>query len=430
MRTSGGRSWIFAAATGIGLGACGDSASRSAPSSPTDAGASDTGVAATDAAHSRPPPPVSPCPASDGGDDVGVWTDVSPPAFHDPSNMQTWAVAVHPLDGSVFAAAGNVTNGGKPPISTGVYKSSDCGASWAKVSTGAHGSDLATGDPWALLIDPAAPDTMYVDNGYGDDSTLFQSTNGGVDWQPLNIDPCGVTKPAFAQAVSIDPTNHLHLALTFHETCNATGTTTCGVPLPTTPMCLSQSADGGKTWSYVNGPTAAQGVTGWQEAASLQALGANTYLLLTPNSGGWITRDGGQSWKQEIATFNIYGSYAGSAHIAPDGTLYVGVANVGIYFSKADASHAVGDAWTLIMGSPAGPGATVIADDGVNLFAVVANNTSGHPYYSAPLASPETWTNLPAPSDPGPANELGYDSARHMLYAASVDAGVWRLHTR
>jgi hypothetical protein len=394
--------WILAVSL-AGLGACGDSGSHDA---------------------------VSPCPTDDGGDDIGLWTEVSPPEFHALSNMQTWAVAVNPVDGSLYASAGNITSGGKPPRSTGVYKSTDCGASWTLYSKGAHGADLKTGAAWALLVDPKAPETMFIDNGYGDNCTLFRSTNGGYDWKPLDIDPCGVTQPAFAQAVSIDPTNHLHVALTFHETCNATGTTACSVPLPTTPMCLSQSTDGGETWSYINGPTAAQGVTGWQEAASLLVLGPQSYFLSTPGNGGWITYDGGNTWTNEIATINLYGSYAGSAHLAPDGTIYVGVANDAIYSSRADATHAAGEVWTRLTGSPGAGGATVITDDGVNLYASVNDTVDKHPFYWAPLSNPTKWKNMPKPSDPDPANEFAFDAKHQMLYAASGNAGVWRVRLR
>ena len=433
MKNARSRSGWFLVSMAIGLCACGNSAATHDGASGPDGGPVTPGAdAATPgqdgAASGEAATPVPPCPTGDAGLEVGVWREVSPPAFHNPSNMQTWAVAVNPTDESVFAAAGNVTNGGAPPLSTGVYKSSDCGATWSVVSTGAHGTDLTTGDPWAILIDPVSPSTMYIDNGYGDDDTLFGSTNGGVDWAPLAVDPCGVTAPVFAQAVSIDPTNHLHVALTFHEDCAATGTTACSVPLPTTPMCLSQTTDGGKTWSYVDGPTVAQGVKGWQEAASLIVLGAESYFLSTPDSGGWLTRDGGTTWTQEIATYNLYGTYAGSAHLGPDGTLYVGVSNDGIYASHADATHAVGEAWARLAGSPGAAGATVITDDGVNLYASVP--AGNQPYYWAPLSAATPWTNMTAPTDPGSANELAYDAAHHLLYAASVDAGLWVLRTR
>jgi hypothetical protein len=67
---------------------------------------------------------------------VGVWQDISPAAFYMPANLETLAVAVNPKDETVFAVAGNVTNGSSgpagttcPSMGTGIYKSGDCGAS-------------------------------------------------------------------------------------------------------------------------------------------------------------------------------------------------------------------------------------------------------------------------------------------------------------
>ena len=39
------------------------------------------------------------------------------------------------------------------------------------MSTGTNADKLMTGDPWAMLIDPLNPRTMYVNNGYGQDAT-------------------------------------------------------------------------------------------------------------------------------------------------------------------------------------------------------------------------------------------------------------------
>jgi photosystem II stability/assembly factor-like uncharacterized protein len=30
---------------------------------------------------------------------------------------------------------------------------------------------------------------MYMNNGYGNEPTIYKSTNGGVDWTALNPDP-------------------------------------------------------------------------------------------------------------------------------------------------------------------------------------------------------------------------------------------------
>ena len=74
----------------------------------------------------------------------------------------------------------------------GIFRSTDCGATWGLVSTGAHASDMSSGNAWSMAIDPVTPDTMYVVEGYGS-SGLWKSTNGGVDWQNVLTDPAITT---------------------------------------------------------------------------------------------------------------------------------------------------------------------------------------------------------------------------------------------
>ena len=204
---------------------------------------------------------------------TGHWQNISPSAFTSPPNMEVLAVVVNPQDDSVFAAAGNVTNGSAcpagttcPSAGTGIYKSTDCGATWSRVSDTTPGTDsanLLTGDPWAMLIDPVEPQTLYVNNGYGSGPTLYKSVDGGVHWASLNPDPALVVGKGspFVQAIAIDPRDHMHLAVTFHDDCGS----------PYTPWCFSRSSDGGATWKEFNGPTSVPGFTidGWMEASSI-----------------------------------------------------------------------------------------------------------------------------------------------------------------
>src|SRR5262249_29776195 len=130
-----------------------------------------------------------------------------------------------------------------------------------------HHTDLETGQLWAALVDPSNPQNMYVVNGYGNGPTVYKSTNGGVDWAPLSPDVSNVLgyHDNFVQAIAMDPTNSEHLAVTFHDNCGA----------PFQPLCMSQSTDGGNTWTEFNGPSE---LTGWQEGATLTVLGATNYL--------------------------------------------------------------------------------------------------------------------------------------------------------
>jgi hypothetical protein len=342
---------------------------------------------------------------------AGTWENISPPAFLNPSNMETLAVAVNPVDHTVFAAAGNKTNGGN--AGTGVYRSADCGASWLLISTGAGGDQLQSGDPWALLIDPVTPQTMYIDNGYGGPPTVFKTTNGGVDWTPLSPDVGNFLAGGSnsVQAIAMDPAKPEHIAVTFHDTCNG----------PYNGLCLSESDDAGATWHEFAGPPQ---VMGWREAASLGVLGASTYLY-TCDLGGYYTADTGKTWKQ-VFTQTIAGSYAGSAHFGPDGTLYLGVTNNGIFSSKPSANSPVGSSWTAIPGSP---NTSMMTDDGTNLIASYSWDYGGQPFYMAPLSGLTPWVNMQSPKIGRGSNQLAYDSEHHVAYAANWGAGLWRLVT-
>jgi hypothetical protein len=372
---------------------------------------------------------------------VGTWQDVSPAAFYMPANLETLAVAVNPQDETVYAAAGNVTNGGAcpqgstcPSMGTGIYKSSDCGATWTPITTTTPGTDsanLLTGDPWALLIDPVEPSVMYMDNGYGNNPTIYKSTNGGVDWKALNPDPAKVvgTPYPFVQAIAIDPFNHSHLAVTFHENCAA----------PYHGLCLSESDDGGNTWKEFNGPPPIQG---WQEGASVNIIGPTHYIFVGPG-GIWYTGDTGAQWT-ELATQSITASYAGATHIASDGTLYVGGGSDVLFSPPAPnmvPPFAIGKGTPSLSVLPQSPGVTFIVDDGVNLFASPGYGSSAQEFFTAPVSAPSSWKQMPD-SICGPtigsytgqncrgANEMAYDGIHHVVYSANWHSGLWRLVTR
>ena len=342
--------------------------------------------------------------ACDGLPSAGQWQEISPAVFHSPSNVETLSVVVNQSDQSVFAAAGNKTNGGNS--GTGVYKSTDCGRTWKLVSTGTNADKLMTGDPWAMLIDPLNPRTMYVNNGYGQDATIYKSTNGGVDWSELLPMTTQTTAP-FVEDIALEPANPQHLAVTFHENCRA----------PYNAMCLSQSTDGGATWHMFNGPSQ---LGGWQEAATLTILGATSYLYMA--EGAWYTSDGGTTWS-EVIKQHFGGGYSGSTNIAPDGTVYLAGTNP-LFSSR---SNPLGSSWTNVGNSP---NLSSVKDDGVSLFGSYSWDTSGQPFYTAKLSNPTAWTHMQTPQIGRGSDEMAYDATHHIMYSANWAAGLWRLVTR
>jgi hypothetical protein len=341
---------------------------------------------------------------------VGVWQNISPPAFVQPSNMETLAVVVNPLDQSVYAAAGNKTSGGNS--GTGVYKSTDCGATWKLVSTGTQSAKLFTGDPWAMRIDPINPQNLYINNGYGNDPTLYKSSNGGVDWVQLSPDPDNVVDLDFVQAIAIDPENPQHLAVTFHNNCKS----------PYNGSCFSRTTNGGANWQMFNGPAA---VGGWREGASLTILGSSSYLF-TCDSGVWFTDNLGQTWSLAIGQGTL-GSYGGGAHRGPDGTYYLGIQNSGVYKSVGAPGSPVGKTWSKI---PNSFNSSLLTDDGVNLISTFAWNYGGKPFDTAPLNNLSSWSHVNTPSIGRGANMFAHDASHHIIYSANWGAGLWRVVTQ
>jgi hypothetical protein len=340
-----------------------------------------------------------------------VWERITPPQFLEipgasadggPNDIPLInPIAVDHKDGSVLTSGFTWHGHG-----TGLLKSTDCGSTWTRISTGKNGDAITAGSLWSLHIDPQDPDVIYVAAGYGSPPSLFKSTNGGVDWEDLF--PPGseaatrLEQPSFVQGMGMDPTDPQHLVVTFHTNCTG----------DLAPMCMAESKDGGATFRLFKGPPAA---TGWGEASTITVIGAKSWVYASPDLwGAFYTGDGGATWSKVI-TGPAYGNYTGSSFLADDGALYLGVANTGIFVSRATPQDPLGTTWTLIPGSPQ---ASSIVGDDVTLFASYGWDTSGQPFYSAPLPAASTWTHVPSADIPaGGADHMDIDRARHILYA-------------
>jgi photosystem II stability/assembly factor-like uncharacterized protein len=354
---------------------------------------------------------------------VGEWQEITPPQFVQIPGA-SWdggandtplagAIGVNPDDQSLFVSGFTWHGHG-----TGLLKSSDCGASWSKISSGRNSAALESGALWAMQIDPNDPQTMYVANGYGGPPSLFKTTNGGVDWDDLFPPGSAVNQAteagSFTQAVGMDGNDPHHLVVTFHTNCKGT----------LAPFCMAETKDAGATWRLFKGPPAAKG---WSEASSVTVLGDTSWLLTSPDLyGAFYTGDSGNTWT-EVIKGPIYSNYTGNAYRAPDGALYVGVANTGVFVSRADATHPLGSMFTQLANSPQ---ASTLVSDGVTLFASFGWDASGQPMYTAPLSDTSSWTHVKTTVIGRGSGNLVYDSAHHIVYSPNDAFGVWRVVTR
>jgi hypothetical protein len=360
-------------------GANGGSGGKAAGGSGCTGGATGSGGAASPDAG--PPHVVMPCPTGD----AGVWEDITPAKIVQTQPYQggTGAVLVNPKDTrTVYVGA---VNGG------GVFKSTDCGATWAHVNTGKNASDMDSGKLWSMVIDPVDPEVLYSINGYGAEG-LWKTANGGVDWEnlfPQGSEVANTANGNFASIVSMDVTDHLHLVVNFHSGCSGAYA----------PDCQAETKDGGATWRLFKAPTGGEGV-------GVIVLNATTWV-----SGGyqamWETTDSGATWNKvsgESAHWQLYHSTSGA--------FYIGTMS-GILKSTN------GTTWTLLPGF----GAQVqgITGDGTNIF---AGQQWQNKYFKVPETNPAGFSQI-GPTHGNSSYFMAFDPDHKLLYASEMSS-LWR----
>jgi photosystem II stability/assembly factor-like uncharacterized protein len=281
----------------------------------------------------------------------------------------------------------------------GIYRSEDCGATWALASTGTDSSTFTSGIAWFLALDPTAPNVIFTASLFGSDSTLLKSTDSGQNWASVWTAATISGGPYTMQWGSIDSGDHTHMVTSFHENCAA----------PSTPVCFAETHDGGHSWQLANGPPS---LKNWEEAAGVYVMDETTFLYLAPFTAIYYTADDGQTWET----------------VAPDGSETVYKATDGYY--AGSAQHGIqrspdGHVWTQIpnSGFAVGP----IIGDGQSLY---AGGGSKPLLQTSPAADGNAWTGITPPDGmtSGPAM-FAYDSGHHLLYSANGPAGLWRMVT-
>jgi hypothetical protein len=327
-------------------------------------------------------------------DDLGAvdaFDDITPPDVDSEYGVVT--VVADPVhSGTIFVGTDH----------HGILKSTNCGADWVKINTGTNSEALDGGILYTVELDPVNPDIIYASALYSSNSSLFRSTNGGVDFESLFPEGSLVAEHveySFFQSLSIDPENHEHLVVTFHSNCTG----------EYAPSCLGETTDSGDTWRLFDSP-----LDGWSEAAGPLVLGPTTWLLATGQNGVYFTSDSGETW-DNVAS----GAYAPShGYRSSDGYLYVG-SDYGMYRTED------GSEWESI---PNTFQSRAIIGDGTRMFANKTGDTQ--PYYTAQESDGLTWTAFASPENGSAAEHFAYDPDHSVLYASHRDMGLWRVVTK
>lgn len=333
---------------------------------------------------------------------VGVFEDVTPPMAIVNGSATTFAIAADPLHLGTFFVGTTYNK---------LWKTQDCGATWTAIATGTNGAAVNSGMNWTIAVDPIVPDVVYTNSGYGMDTNgLYKSTNGGIDWAlvwppPLQPELAMAFTYNFANVIAMDPSDHLHILLTFHETC-----------LPPHPgTCIAESTDGGGSWRLIDGQA------GWvgTEGQVIFFLGdSTTWLWGSQDSGFWVGTGSGSSW---TAIPNMTTSHLQSSQLArTDSGAFVMATADGVSRS-ADGTAA---SWQAIANTgPIGGGV-------IDIDSTIYINNCYFPMFCASATYAEsTDDGMTFAASAGPPVSMGgpfaYDPA-HAVLLSSSGAGVWR----
>ena len=275
----------------------------------------------------------------------GLWrsTDAGAtfaPAWPDNATQAMGSVAAAP-DGTLYAGTGEANPGGGSLTytGTGVYKSTNRGATWANIGLGDSG---AVGD---IVIDPRNPQRLFVAASGslfnpGGERGVYRSDNGGQSWT-LVLAPA--TDTTGATEIAFDPSNPNRMfAVMWDHRRQPDRRTYSGVG-----SGLYRSTDGGDTWQRLDSlvPAAADlGRIGVGIAPSdpnrmyaIVGRGVNSSNFF---DGFYTSSDGGTTWSRlpdNVDLADSQSSYAwwfGKVWVDPRNPRHVHVAGIALLTTR------------------------------------------------------------------------------------------------
>ena len=349
-------------------------------------------------------------------DDVPPWVQITPPSIT--PDISTMIIALSPSrPTTLYLGTG----------SRGVWKSINSGRTWFKANgsrPSQRGSVYFTNDGtpagngegcasiehlnWALAVDPANADIVYVADGYGCAQGVWKSVDGGATWRQMFSDAVMRQSTNDIGSITIDPKDSLHVLVASHSSWKgASG-----------GAGVWESKDGGETWMLHRLPRDAGATNHVAEF-----IDSTTWIVATQDRGIWRTSDSGANWVK----VSDYGKpHGGSAmYRAKDGVLYLG-ADQRLLRSTDD-----GLTWHDA-GAPVNQdGYMGIVGDGRLMCTATANtgrSTTGpvH-YYCSPETSGTVWTPYNTQTFANGPMSMIFDAKNGVIYSSNWLAGVWKL---
>ncbi len=235
---------------------------------------------------------------------ASTYFTLGPPLYKSTDGGQTWTgLSAAPVGIRTLAIAPASPHAMYAGTSTAVYKSTDGGATWTSISVGSTPRSVR-----AIVIDPSAPDTLYVGTT---NAGVYTTTTGGPPWTQVTT---GLTS-LDVRSLALDPT---------------------------APATLFAGTAGGVFKTTTGG-------AGWARVGEGQTAGAIASIAIDPDTptrvyaGGtqfYTSTDGGTNW---AATAGLPTGTPQSIAIDPQSpqTIYSGPSGRGLW-KTTDA----GGAWT------------------------------------------------------------------------------------
>jgi photosystem II stability/assembly factor-like uncharacterized protein len=285
----------------------------------------------------------------------------------------------------------------------GLFVSEDCGATWIRVPQGRNACDpgvnINYGSISSMIIDPTNSDVMYIVSNYGYGG-VFKSENAGIDWdQTVTGEAAEYVEKMWFNTLAMDPTDNEHLVAANHEGCNG----------PWAPNCLTETTDGGRTWSLFPAPV------GWSEGNGVHIKDANTILFATYLDGVYLTRNRGADWAR-----------------VDDGMAGVGTGPMA--YRGSDGRYYVASFWGVKASTDWDSWENVYQGQFVNLTGtgnnMVTSAVYSFDYFIAAENSPTSWS--PIMAQGGSDGDMGgiymvSDPENHVIYSSNFGEGLWRL---
>jgi photosystem II stability/assembly factor-like uncharacterized protein len=280
-----------------------------------------------------------------GARDTGVFKTTDGGASWTKAGLAGLTVVALALDsntpGSVYAAAGiDIGDGELGDLK--LFRSPDQANTWTRVFPDFPPDCV----PISLISDPRIPGTVYL-SACG---SVFKSTDAGNTWSEMKdgLPPTG--PDAFVGALAIDPQDSSRIYVVTHL-CDQTGK----LPPPACDTHVFTTAGGGNNWSEATSSPLNEALGGPLVIDPQNPSILYLHITWTGGRNGVAkSTDGGKTWTTPTAYLSSgFGSQTLAIDPRDPNTLYA--SNLGIYKSVDGAQT-----WTTIYQGPAGFSAVVV----------------------------------------------------------------------